>query len=96
MSVDPIKIKNMLLTSAQTILNHIPELTKLDCDLGDGDHGTTMEKIAKTIHSQVNHAFHVGYLIYRPHINADILPVRRAYKPFRQNMDIAGILRYLE
>ena len=43
MSVDPIKIKNMLLTSAQTILNHIPELTKLDCDLGDGDHGTTME-----------------------------------------------------
>ncbi|SDX60386.1 DAK2 domain-containing protein [Eubacterium barkeri] len=54
MSVDPIKIKNMLLTSAQTILDHIPELTRLDCDLGDGDHGTTMEKIAKTIQSQVN------------------------------------------
>ncbi|MEG0377856.1 MAG: dihydroxyacetone kinase subunit L [Eubacterium sp.] len=54
MSVDSIKIKNMLLTSAQNILKHVDELTKLDCELGDGDHGNTMEKIANAIVNEVN------------------------------------------
>lgn len=54
MSVNSLKIKTMLLTSAQNILSHVNELTKLDCELGDGDHGNTMEKIANTIVKEVS------------------------------------------
>lgn len=54
MSVETLKIKNMLLTSANKILENVAYLTKLDCELGDGDHGTTMEKIAKAIVTKVS------------------------------------------
>ena len=54
MSVETLKIKNMLLTSANKIISSVENLTKLDCELGDGDHGTTMEKIAKALVSEVN------------------------------------------
>ncbi len=54
MSVDSLRIKTMLLTAAEFILDHVTELTRLDCDLGDGDHGTTMEKIAKVMVSEVS------------------------------------------
>ena len=49
MSVESLKIKVMFTAAAQNILDHTEELTKLDCELGDGDHGTTMEKIAKAV-----------------------------------------------
>lgn len=54
MSVETLKIKSMLLTSANKILKNVDDLTKLDCELGDGDHGTTMEKIAKAIVAKVS------------------------------------------
>lgn len=53
MSVEPLKIKNMLLTSANKIIGNVENLTRLDCELGDGDHGTTMEKIAKALVAEV-------------------------------------------
>ena len=54
MSVETLKIKNMLLTSANKIISNVENLTKLDCELGDGDHGTTMEKIAKALMTEVD------------------------------------------
>ena len=39
MSVETLKIKNMLLTSANKIISNVENLTKLDCELGDGHHG---------------------------------------------------------
>ncbi|MDO4289126.1 MAG: DAK2 domain-containing protein [Eubacterium sp.] len=49
MSVEALKIANMFTEAAQNILDHAADLTKLDCELGDGDHGTTMEKIARVV-----------------------------------------------
>ena len=42
MSVETLKIKNMLLTSANKIISNVENLTKLDCELGDGDHGLSL------------------------------------------------------
>lgn len=54
MAVDAMKIRQLLLSSAKNILEHEEQLTKLDAELGDGDHGMTMSKIAKAIIETAN------------------------------------------
>lgn len=54
MGVDPLRIKTMFLAAANNILSHTDELTKLDSELGDGDHGITMGKLAKCILSEAD------------------------------------------
>ena len=53
MSVDALKIKSLLLASANNILAEVNSLTELDSALGDGDHGTTMEKVVHVIIEKV-------------------------------------------
>lgn len=49
MSLEPVKVKNLLLAAAREIAAHVDVLTDLDCALGDGDHGTTMKKLTNVM-----------------------------------------------
>jgi len=53
MPIKPLKIKNLLLSAAREIANHVDILTDLDCVLGDGDHGTTMKKLTNVMFSEI-------------------------------------------
>ena len=46
-------IKNMFLTSAVLLKEHSDELSKIDSQFGDGDHGITINKIATLIEKEI-------------------------------------------
>lgn len=52
--MNDIIVKNMLQGATELILENIDYLTELDGATGDGDHGVTMNKIAKKINSYFN------------------------------------------
>lgn len=47
-------LKNMFLTSAAFLKEHSDELSKIDSQFGDGDHGITINKIAVLIEKEID------------------------------------------
>lgn len=47
------ELKNIFLTSANILKEHIDELSKIDSQFGDGDHGITINKIADVIIKEI-------------------------------------------
>ena len=49
-------LKTMLIDAALNLREHSGQLSQLDCVAGDGDHGTTMLRVAEQLEAAVEDA----------------------------------------
>lgn len=54
MTIDAMTIKKMFFSACENMINAKDELTKIDSTFGDGDHGITIEKIARLMIIKLN------------------------------------------